>query len=103
MKVFWSWQSDTPGKTGRHFVRDALAEAVARLRQPADSVEERRLVGFYLLEGRLLAAVGLDRGGDPELDPDSEMAACARLVGKRARPAPECLADEAVDLWSLLD
>ena len=28
------------------------------------------LVGFYLLEGRLLAAVGLDRGGDPELDSD---------------------------------
>jgi 3-phenylpropionate/trans-cinnamate dioxygenase ferredoxin reductase subunit len=67
------------------------------------SVEDRRLVGFYLSEGRLLAAVGLDRGGDPELDTDGEMAACARLVGQRARPAPGRLADEAVDLWSLLD
>jgi 3-phenylpropionate/trans-cinnamate dioxygenase ferredoxin reductase component len=67
------------------------------------SLEDRRLVGFYLLEGRLLAAVGLDRGGDPELDTDGEMAACARLVGQRARPAPDRLADEAVDLWSLLD
>jgi 3-phenylpropionate/trans-cinnamate dioxygenase ferredoxin reductase subunit len=66
------------------------------------SVEERRLVGFYLLDGRLLAAVGLDRGGDPELDTDSEMAACARLVGERAQPEPEGLADEAADLWSLL-
>jgi 3-phenylpropionate/trans-cinnamate dioxygenase ferredoxin reductase subunit len=65
------------------------------------SLEERRLVGFYLLEGEVRAAVGLDRGGDPELDSDSEMAACARLVGARARPAPEELADERVDLWSL--
>jgi hypothetical protein len=65
------------------------------------SVEERRLVGFYLFDGHVQAAVGLDRGGDPELDSDSEMAACARLVGARARPAPGELADEAVDLWSL--
>jgi 3-phenylpropionate/trans-cinnamate dioxygenase ferredoxin reductase subunit len=65
------------------------------------SVEERRLVGFYLLEGQIRAAVGLDRGGDPELDTNSEMAACARLVGVRARPAPGRLADERVDLWSL--
>jgi 3-phenylpropionate/trans-cinnamate dioxygenase ferredoxin reductase component len=65
------------------------------------SLEERRLVGFYLLDGEVRAAVGLDRGGDPELDSDSEMAACARLVGARARPAPEELADERVDLWSL--
>ena len=65
------------------------------------SLEERRLLGFYLSEGRLLAAVGLDRGGDPEADSDSEMAACARLVGARARPSPGELADERVDLWSL--
>ena len=66
------------------------------------SLEERQLVGFYLVDGQLRAAVGLDRGGDPELDADSEMAACARLVGARARPAPDELADEAVDLWSLV-
>ena len=65
------------------------------------SPEERRLLGFYLLEGQIRAAVGLDRGGDPELDRDSEMAACARLVEQRARPAPNRLADERVDLWSL--
>src|SRR6202030_3753808 len=34
------------------------------------SLQDRRFVGFYLLEGRLLAAVGLDRGGDPALDAD---------------------------------
>jgi 3-phenylpropionate/trans-cinnamate dioxygenase ferredoxin reductase subunit len=65
------------------------------------SLEERRLVGFYLVDGRVAAAVGLDRGGDPEADSDSEMAACARLVAARARPAPGELADEGVDLWSL--
>jgi 3-phenylpropionate/trans-cinnamate dioxygenase ferredoxin reductase subunit len=65
------------------------------------SLEEGELLGFYLKSGVLLAAVGLDRGGDPELDKDSEMAACARLVEARARPAPEQLSDESVDLWSL--
>jgi 3-phenylpropionate/trans-cinnamate dioxygenase ferredoxin reductase subunit len=65
------------------------------------SVQERKLVGFYLQDGLLQAAVGLDRGGDPELNLDGEMAACARLVGQRARPAPGRLADESVDLWSL--
>ena len=39
MKVFWSWQADTPGNTGRHFVREALADAIKALKQPED-VEE---------------------------------------------------------------
>ncbi len=39
MKVFWSWQSDTPGKVGRHFVRDALTAAIEQLKQAPD-VEE---------------------------------------------------------------
>lgn len=65
------------------------------------SVEERTLIGFYLLDGQLLAAAGLDRGGDPEADSESEMAACARLVGARGKPAPAQLADDRVDLWSL--
>lgn len=39
MKVFWSWQSDTPGKVGRHFVREAIEEAVASLKQ-GDQIEE---------------------------------------------------------------
>jgi 3-phenylpropionate/trans-cinnamate dioxygenase ferredoxin reductase subunit len=67
------------------------------------SLDERRLLGFYLLDGQLRAAVGLNRGGDPELDHDEEMAACARLVEVRARPAVARLADERVDLWSLAD
>src|ERR1700756_3018793 len=39
MKVFWSWQSDTPGKIGRHFVRDALTAAIEQLKQTAE-IEE---------------------------------------------------------------
>ncbi len=66
------------------------------------SLTEGKLVGFYLLDGLVQAAVGLDRGGDPELDHDSEMAASARLVAQRARPAPGLLADDQVDLWSLV-
>ena len=65
------------------------------------SVEEGKLVGFYLVDGVVRAAIGLDRGGDPELDRDSEMAACVRLVAARARPARGVLVDEHTDLWSL--
>src|SRR6266852_6191377 len=39
MKVFWSWQSDTPGKIGRHFVRDALSVAIEHLKEIAE-IEE---------------------------------------------------------------
>src|SRR6516225_1864580 len=65
------------------------------------SVAEGRLIGFYLADGVVTAAVGFDRGGDPELDLDDEMAACGRLVSVRARPAPAMLADDRTDLWSL--
>ena len=65
------------------------------------SVADAKLVGIYLLNGLVQAAVGVDRGGDPELDVDSEMAACARLVAQRARPARSLLADDGTDLWSL--
>jgi 3-phenylpropionate/trans-cinnamate dioxygenase ferredoxin reductase subunit len=65
------------------------------------SVADAKLIGLYLVDGVVRAAVGLDRGGDPELDLDSEMAACARLVAARARPAPATLADDRTDLWSL--
>ena len=39
MKVFWSWQSDTPGKIGRYFVRDALIAAIERLKETPDVQE----------------------------------------------------------------
>ena len=42
MKVFWSWQSDHPGKISRHFVRAALEQAIAEINQAADISESQR-------------------------------------------------------------
>ena len=67
------------------------------------SLEGGEFVGFYLADDVVKAAVGFDRGGDPELEQDSEMAACVRLVALRARPGREQLADDSVALWSLVD
>lgn len=33
MRIFWSWQSDTPGNIGRHFVRETLEAALGELNQ----------------------------------------------------------------------
>jgi hypothetical protein len=42
MKIFWSWQSDTPGAIGRFLVRDALRLAVERLKQDPEIDEPTR-------------------------------------------------------------
>jgi 3-phenylpropionate/trans-cinnamate dioxygenase ferredoxin reductase component len=65
------------------------------------SLADRRFIGFYLQAGVVLAAVGFDRGGDPELDHDGEMAACVPLVAQRAQPDRGALTDDRTDLWSL--
>jgi len=65
------------------------------------NLQEGKLIGFYLVAGVVRAAVGLDRGGDPEWEPDSEMAASARLVARRARPDRGALTNERADLGSL--
>lgn len=62
------------------------------------SVKDRKIVGFYLLDGVLKAAVGLNRGGDPEVDDGDELAAAGRLIARQARPDTVALADEDVDL-----
>jgi 3-phenylpropionate/trans-cinnamate dioxygenase ferredoxin reductase component len=92
--TFWSDQYEHKIEYVGHVAR--WDEFVVR-----GSVAEAKLIGFYLVGGVVRAAVGLDRGGDPELDQDSEMAACARLVAEGARPAPAVLADDRTDLWSL--
>jgi 3-phenylpropionate/trans-cinnamate dioxygenase ferredoxin reductase component len=65
------------------------------------SLQDGKFIGLFLLAGVVEAAVGFDRGGDPEWEPDSEMAACARLVASRARPGRGVLTDEGADLQSL--
>jgi len=61
--------------------------------------ESRKFLGFYLKDRTVLAAVGLDRGGDPE-DPksDSELKLVADLIRRRVVVDPMRLADENVDL-----
>jgi 3-phenylpropionate/trans-cinnamate dioxygenase ferredoxin reductase subunit len=61
-------------------------------------LEARRFLAFYLSGGRLRAAVGLNRGGDPELEPDSELAAAARLIASGVSVSAAALADEGSDL-----
>jgi 3-phenylpropionate/trans-cinnamate dioxygenase ferredoxin reductase subunit len=62
----------------------------------------RKFLGFYLKDGVVRAAMGLDRGGDPE-DPkgDSELAVVAGLIRDRVPADPGRLADEGVDLKRL--
>jgi 3-phenylpropionate/trans-cinnamate dioxygenase ferredoxin reductase subunit len=91
---FWSDQYDHKIEYVGHVTR--WDEFVVR-----GSLADAKLIGFYLVDGVVRAVLGLDRGGDPELDLDGEMAACARLVAARARPAADVLADERSDLWSL--
>jgi 3-phenylpropionate/trans-cinnamate dioxygenase ferredoxin reductase subunit len=61
--------------------------------------ESRKFLGFYLNDGVVRAAVGLDRGGDPE-DPtaDSELRIVADLIRERVAVDPARLADENTGL-----
>jgi len=65
------------------------------------SLKDRRLIGFYVVDGIVRAAVGIDRGGDPEIEPDSEMAGARNLVARGARPDPAAISDEDQDLERL--
>lgn len=65
------------------------------------SAAERRFLGFYLEAGVLRAVVGLNRGGDPELEDNSELRACQSLIAARAALSPDILANEQVDLQAL--
>jgi hypothetical protein len=62
---------------------------LGRLRRPRQ-LQDGTFVGFYLVAGVVKAAVGFDRGGDPEWEPDSEMAASARLVPATPTPTAAC-------------
>ncbi|HEX2031605.1 MAG TPA: FAD-dependent oxidoreductase [Actinomycetota bacterium] len=57
------------------------------------SMEERDFVAFYLKDGRVLAALGLNRG--------REVRRAMRLIGSRAAPERRLLEDEGVDLRTL--
>src|SRR5712691_9983452 len=65
--------------------------------------ESRKFLGFYLKDGIVRAALGLNRGGDPE-DPkaDGELKAAVNLVRNRVAVDPAKLIDEDVDLRRLV-
>ena len=67
-----------------------------------DKPESRKFLGFYLNDGVVRAAVGLNRGGDPD-DPkeDGELKAVASLIRNRVPVDPARLANEDVDLRGL--
>jgi 3-phenylpropionate/trans-cinnamate dioxygenase ferredoxin reductase component len=64
------------------------------------SIETRQFLAFYLSNGILKAAFGLNRGGDPEIEPDSEMRACQELIRTQTPVSARSLADEAEPLIS---
>ena len=66
-------------------------------------LESRKFLGFYLKDGLVRAAVGLDRGGDPE-DPasDGELKWVPDLIRHRVLVDLEQLADEDVPLADLV-
>jgi 3-phenylpropionate/trans-cinnamate dioxygenase ferredoxin reductase component len=58
------------------------------------STKERNFVAFYLNDGVVLAALGLNRGKD--------VRRAMKLIGKKAQPDPKLLRDEEVDLRKLV-
>jgi len=64
--------------------------------------ESRKFLGFYLKDGVVRAAVGLNRGGDPEdSKTDGELKAAVELIRARVRVDPAALEREATDLRTL--
>jgi 3-phenylpropionate/trans-cinnamate dioxygenase ferredoxin reductase subunit len=65
------------------------------------SLSEARFLAFYLVKGVMRAACGLNRGGDPEIDAESELRACQDLIAARAQLSAATLADEGIGLQSV--
>ena len=65
------------------------------------SYESRTFLAFYLTQGIMHAACGLNRGGDPELDANTELHACQELIGNRVQLSEDALANDVIDLRSL--
>jgi len=66
------------------------------------SSDSRKFLAFYLTQGILQAAFGLNRGGDPELEADAELRTCQELIRGRIRLSEAALADDRVDLRSFV-
>jgi hypothetical protein len=64
------------------------------------SLASTQFLAFYLAKGVMKAALGLNRGGDPELD-DGELRACQGLIRAQVALSEVALADDRVGLRSL--
>ena len=64
------------------------------------SLASTQFLAFYLAKGVMKAALGLNRGGDPELD-DGELRACQGLIRAQVALSEVALADDGVGLRSL--
>lgn len=83
MKIFWSWQSDTPGEIGRYLVRDALKEAILRLSQ-AEEIEDAVRENLHLdqdIQG-VTGSPDLVRTILDKIENSEVVVADATLVGK---------------------
>ncbi len=83
---FWSDQYDL------NIQMAGLAEGADRT-VTRGSAADRNVIWFWLRDGVLVAALGLNRGRDVRRS--------LRLISARARPDPAALADEEVDLRTL--
>ena len=83
VKLFWSWQSETPQRTGRIFVRDALREAIEQLKITADIDEpERDADKIDHDPERVSGGVGLVREILRSIDAAAAFVADVSAVGK---------------------
>jgi 3-phenylpropionate/trans-cinnamate dioxygenase ferredoxin reductase subunit len=64
------------------------------------SLASMQFLAFYLAKGVMKAALGLNRGGDPELE-DGELRACQGLIRAQVALSEVALADDRVGLGSL--
>ena len=64
----------------------------------------RKFLGFFLKDGTLRAAMGLNRGGDPEdAKTEGELKLAAKLIRARVPVDPKRLADETRELPSVAE
>jgi 3-phenylpropionate/trans-cinnamate dioxygenase ferredoxin reductase subunit len=92
---FWSDQYDDK----LEYVGDARTWDQIVIR---GSLAKSQFLAFYLSKGIMRAACGLNRGGDPELDADGELRACQGLIRAQVAVSEATLADDLVDLRSLI-
>ena len=101
VKLFWSWQSETPQRTGRVIVRDALKEAIEQLKVTADIDEpERDAAKIDHDPERISGGVGLVRAILKSIDAASVFVADVSAVGKVGSGAdvqPESAGNKLID------